>query len=72
MGMSLTIPGIVEMIWWTCPSFRFAGSPLEFDRLLINKLAFTLATIAIILVWWCRTKRMEKKASTDTASEATS
>lgn len=70
LGMSLLIPGIVEMIWWTCPSFRFAGSPLEFDRLLINKLMFTLATIAIILVWWCLTHRLNKEESSNKASEA--
>ncbi len=72
LGMSLLIPGVVEMIWWTCPSFRFAGSPLEFDRLLINKLTFTLATIAIILVWWCRTRTVDQGVSTGTATEATS
>lgn len=52
LGMSLVIPGIIEMIWWTCPSFRFVGSPLEFDRLLVNKLVFTLVTIAILIGWW--------------------
>src|SRR3990170_7074882 len=35
LGISLVIPGIIEMIWWSCPSFRFVGSPLEFDRLLV-------------------------------------
>jgi len=52
LGMSLVIPGIIEMIWWTCPSFRFAGSPLEFDRLLMNKLVFTLITIVVLIGWW--------------------
>ena len=52
VGMSLVIPGMIEMIWWTCPSFRFAGSPLEFDRLLINKLVFTLVTMALLIGWW--------------------
>ena len=71
MGMSLLIPGIVEMIWWTSPSFRFVGSPLEFDRLLINKLMFTLATITIILAWWHLTHSMNKEESSSKASEST-
>ena len=71
LGMSLLIPGIVEMIWWTSPSFRFVGSPLEFDRLLNNKLMFTLATIAIILIWWNLTHRMNIKEISNKASEAT-
>ena len=51
LGMSLILSGIVEMVWWTSPSFRFAGSPLEFDRMLLNKLLFTLFTIAILITW---------------------
>lgn len=56
VGMALIISGSVEMIWWTCPSFRFAGSPLEFDRLLNNKLWFTVITIILLIVAWCLDK----------------
>jgi len=52
MGLSLIIPGIVEMIWWTSPSFRFAGSALEFDRLLNNKLVFTIITLILLVLAW--------------------
>jgi hypothetical protein len=60
-GMSLLIPGVVEMVWWTSPSFRFAGSPLEFDRLLMNKLVFTLITIVILTGWWALLAAARKK-----------
>ena len=61
VGIAFLIPGIVEMIWWTSPSFRFAGSPLEFDRLLNNKLSFTIITIVLLLATWYLSQRREKK-----------
>jgi len=62
LGMAFVIPGIVEMIWWTSPSFRFAGSPLEFDRMLDNKLIFTIITLVIlIIVWHLNESKREKK-----------
>jgi hypothetical protein len=61
LGMAFLIPGIVEMIWWTSPSFRFGGSPLEFDRLLNNKLGFTIVTIALLLAAWHLSQRRDKK-----------
>ena len=61
LGMAFLIPGIVEMIWWTSPSFRITGSPLEFDRLLNNKLLFTFATLAVLLVFWIMGERRENK-----------
>ena len=62
LGMSLLIPGIVEMIWWTSPSFRFAGDPLEFDRLLNNKLCFTIATFALLLAAWYLDQAKRRKS----------
>lgn len=61
LGVSLMISGFVEMVWWSSPSFRFAGSPLEFERLLNNKLVFTLITIAILICWWVLTNKKENK-----------
>ncbi len=61
LGMAFLIPGVVEMVWWTSPSFRFVGSPLEFDRLLMNKLVFTLVTLVILLVWWAYINSSRKK-----------
>jgi hypothetical protein len=71
LGVSLVVPGIVEMIWWTSPSLRFGGSPLEFDRLLNNKLAFTLVTIAVLVCWWAiMTRRPEASNQTVQATAA--
>ena len=53
IGMAFIVSGIAEMIWWTSPSFHFFGSPLEFDRLLNNKLCFTIVTIVLLIVAWC-------------------
>lgn len=50
-GMSLVIPGIVEMIWWTSPSLNLGECPREFDRLLMNKLSFTMLSILVVLAW---------------------
>lgn len=61
LGTAFIIPGVVEMIWWTSPSFRFAGSPLEFERLLNNKLSFTIITLVILIVAWCLTDSKQKK-----------
>lgn len=61
IGTAFLIPGVVEMIWWTSPSFRFVGSPIEFDRLLNNKLGFTLVTLVFILTAWYLSQRKGKK-----------
>jgi hypothetical protein len=60
-GMSFIIPGAVEMIWWTSPSLGFGGCPLEYDRLLINKLVFTLITFLLIIIWWCLTGKIRSE-----------
>lgn len=52
LGMAFVMSGAVEMIWWSSPSFRFAGSPLEFERLLTNKLVFTGITLAVVVAAW--------------------
>jgi len=61
LGTAFIISGVVEMIWWTSPSFRFAGSPVEFDRLLNNKLAFTIVTLLILIVTWHLSESSKKK-----------
>ncbi len=64
-GMAFILPGIVEMIWWTSPSFRFAGSPLEFERLLMNKLVFTFATLVLVIVAWVLQEMTSKRSRED-------
>lgn len=63
LGMAFIVPGIVEMIWWTSPSFRFAGSPLEFERLLMNKLLFTIVTLVLVIAAWVLHERNPKRSS---------
>ncbi len=31
---------------------RFAGSPLEFERLLMNKTIFTILTLVLVIATW--------------------
>lgn len=52
LGMAFVIPGVVEMIWWTSPSFHLAGAVKEFERLLNNKLVFTNVTLLLLLLAW--------------------
>jgi hypothetical protein len=49
LGLSLITAGITEMIWWTSPSFRWAGGSKEFDKLLTNKIIFSIASIILLL-----------------------
>jgi hypothetical protein len=63
LGMSFMVPGIVEMIWWTSPSFGLSGSPHEFDRLLMNKLLFTIITLILVIATWVLHERSLKKTS---------
>jgi hypothetical protein len=46
LGFTLLIAGFAEFIYWTSPTF-LGASTREFDRLLINKLAYSL--IALVL-----------------------
>jgi len=52
LGVSLIVPGIVEMLWWTSPSIRLEGCPVEFERLLHEKILFTLITLGVVIVAW--------------------
>ncbi|TFH15912.1 MAG: hypothetical protein E4H02_06865 [Lentisphaerales bacterium] len=61
IGMSLIIPGLAEMIWWTSPSFGLAGGPHEFNRMLINKLVLTLITLVLVMIGWYLNEKREKR-----------
>lgn len=65
LGMAFIVPGVVEMIWWTSPSFRFAGSPNEFERLLMNKLFFTAVTLILVIASWVLNERSRNHARDD-------
>ena len=47
-GLAFLIAGFGEFIYWTSPTF-FGGSTREFDRLLTNKLVFSL--LSLLLLW---------------------
>jgi hypothetical protein len=50
LGLTLITTGIAEMVWWTSPSFRWGGASREFDKLLTNKIAFSLMSIILLLI----------------------
>jgi hypothetical protein len=52
LGMAFVIPGVVEMVWWTSPTFNFGGTVHEFERLLTNKLVFTNITLLLLVTVW--------------------
>jgi len=57
-GLTLITTGLSEMIWWTSPSFRWGGGSREFDKLLTNKIAFSLASIILLLIMGHLVERM--------------
>ena len=50
LGLTLITTGIAEMIWWTSPAFRWGGNSREFDKLLTNKIAFSLMSIVLLII----------------------
>jgi len=58
VGLTLITAGISEMIWWTSPTFRWGGGSKEFDKLLTNKIAFSLASIVLLLITGYFVERM--------------
>ncbi len=59
LGMALIVPGFSEMIWWTSPSFTVVGALREFDRLMNNKILFTFAALALLIVAWVLSARLQ-------------
>lgn len=53
VGMVGLITGFSEMIFWTCPTIIGVFGPrIEFERLLNNKLFFSIVSWLILLVAW--------------------
>lgn len=54
LGLTLLIAGFSEFIYWTSPTFF--GGPREFDRLLVNKFCFSLASLVLLItvIWSLR------------------
>lgn len=66
IGITGVIAGFAEMMWWTCPQFRAFGSGVEFDRLLTQKIIFSLVSWCLLVsIWlvaaahWKRTENRE-------------
>ena len=58
IAMALVILAFAEMIWATSPTLSsLGGAKPEFDRLLVQKFALSLASLALLLVAWFIAKR---------------
>lgn len=71
LGLTLLIAGFSEMIWATSPSFRGGPQP-EFDRLLTNKIIFSLVSLVLLLGIGFAVRRIEikRERSATTAESA--
>lgn len=51
-GLTLVIAGFGEFIYWTSPTFLGPGTR-EFDRLLVNKFAYSVISLALLIavIW---------------------
>lgn len=50
IAMSLILPGFLELIYWSSPSFSLGGALQEYELLLVNKIILTV--IAFVLLYW--------------------
>jgi len=60
-GMSLIVPGFVELVWWSAPSFTMGGATREHDLLLFNKIVLTIIAFALMYSLWLIAQRRRKK-----------
>jgi hypothetical protein len=58
VGMSLVVPGILELMWWSAPSFTLGGAVREYDTLLMNKIILTVLALALVYALWFFAQRM--------------
>lgn len=64
LGMAFIIPGVIEMIWWTSPDLSWSGGVLEFERLLTNRLVFTIITLVLLTAAWIAHAAIERRKAT--------
>lgn len=57
LGVALVIPGLLEMTWWSAPTFSMGGAQLEYQALLLNKIVLTIIALAIVIGLWSRVRR---------------
>jgi hypothetical protein len=52
LGMAFFLIAFAEMIYWTSPALRGWSSGQEFERLVLWKLLYSLATLGLVLAAW--------------------
>ena len=60
-GMSLILPGFLELIWWSAPSFTLGGALHEYDLLLMNKIILTIIAFILLYTLWFIAQRKRAK-----------
>jgi len=60
-GMSLMVPGFLELVWWSAPSFTLGGAVREHDLLLFNKIILTIIAFVLLYSLWLIAQRRRKK-----------
>ena len=60
VGMSLILPGFLELVWWSAPSFSVGGALQEYDLLLVNKIILTVIAFVLIYTLWLVSRRKKK------------
>jgi len=60
LGISLIVPGVLEMIWWTSPSFGLGTDARDFTRLVDNKLILSVVTFLVLMLSWSINERWRK------------
>ena len=65
VGMSLILPGFLELLWWSAPSFTLGGAVREYDVLLINKIIMTIISIVLLYaLWFIGQRKLARQAAT--------
>lgn len=57
VGTSLVLPGLLELVWWSSPSFSLGGALREYEALLISKIILTAIALAIAFTLWILAQR---------------
>lgn len=52
VGMSLVLPGMLELVYWSSPSFTLGGAVREYELLLMNKIVLTTIALAALYALW--------------------
>jgi len=56
-GMSLLLPGFLELTWWSAPAFSLGGAMQEYELLLVNKIILSLVALTLLYLLWLLQRR---------------